>query len=86
MADKFVFELIEEIDFSTSTGVLYWRKEDAWKRICYIVDKFIEIHKDIDITRLEIDYKRFTVWLKFIDKKTGTTHYRSYEIYTRSVY
>jgi len=86
MPNNAVFELIEEIDFTTFPGILYQHKEDAWKNLGYIIDKFIEVHTDVNITGFEIDQKQSTVCIKYDDKRTSATHYRYYAIRTRIVH
>ena len=87
MLKRIVFEVIEKIDSTIASAELYGSKEDAWKSIGYMADKFIEEHNTtIDITEFEIDPERFTIGIEYVYKKTHTTQCRFYEIKTRFIH
>ena len=90
MSKRIVFEVIEQIDLTKASAKLYESKEDAWKNIGYMVDKFVkfvEEHKNaVDITGFEIDPEQSIVCIEYVYKKNHTTQYRFYEIKTRFIF
>ena len=86
MSNNIIFEVIEELNFTKLSGILYWRREDAWKSIEDKSNGFIDRHSDIVITGFEIDQERSTVCIEFVDKETKELHYLYYEIRPRIVH